>query len=217
MHQDKNVSLWLQAFHAEAGDVIHPETSGTMFEAIFVASQSISRNHIIEARERTKMQHASLTPQAQNQMLQIESKYPWIPKFVLRIIASRKKRAIQKEIDGFITKHHLTPEVLQQFRESPEVAFLLALRKINGRVEELHASDAKLGIGARPNQVAADSVEKMWERIGENDPPYEYAREVSDLSKYLQSTFSSDTLHFLLVYMVRAFCSWHARNAFVVF
>jgi hypothetical protein len=46
-------------------------------------------------------------------------------------------------------------------------------------------------------------VEKTWERIGENDPPYEYAREVADLSQYLQSTFSSNTLHFLLVYMVR--------------
>jgi hypothetical protein len=210
MHKDKNVSLWLQAFHAEAGDVINPESSGTIFEALFVASQSVSRDHIASARERTAMQHASLTTQAQNQMLQIETKYPWLPKFVLRMIASRKKKAIQNEIDDFIVKQQLTPEVLQKFRESSEVSFLLALRKIDGRVQQLNALDAKDGTDLKQNKVAAEGTRKTWERIGQNDPPYEYAREVADVAKYLQSTFSTNTLHFLLVYMVRK-CS-HLHN-----
>jgi hypothetical protein len=202
MHRDKNVSLWLQAFHAEAGDVINPESSGTIFEALFVASQSVSRDHIVAARERTAKQQASLTTQAQNQMLQIETSYPWVPKFILRMIAAKKKRAIQKEIDDFILKQQLTPDVLQRFRESPEVSFLLALRKIGGRVQELHALDAKQGTDFKQNQVSAEGTRKTWERIGPNDPPYEYAREVSDVAEYLQTTFSTNTLHFLLVYMV---------------
>jgi hypothetical protein len=202
MHQDKNISLWLQAFHSEAGDVINPEKSGTIFEALFVASQSVSRDHIVAARERTAMQHSSLTTQAQNQMLQIETKYPWLPKFVLRIIAAKKKKAIQNEIDDFIVKQQLTPEVLQQFRESSEVSFLLALRKIDGRVQQLYALDEKDGTDLKQNKVAAEGTRKTWERIGQNDPPYEYAREVADVAKYLQTTFSTNTLHFLLVYMV---------------
>jgi hypothetical protein len=203
MHQDKNISLWLQALHAEAGDVINPESSGTIFEALFVATQSVSREHIQAAKDRTQMQHASLTTLAQNQMLQIETKYPWIPKFVLRTIAAKKKRDIQKEIDDFILKQQLAPEVLQQFRESPEVSFLLTLRKIDGRVQELHALDAKEGIDLKKNKVAAEGAKKTWDRLGPNDPPYAYAREVSDVAAYLQSTFSANTLHFLLVYMVR--------------
>ena len=51
-------------------------------------------------------------------------------------------------------------------------------------------------------QVSAEGTRKTWERIGPNDPPYEYAREVSDVAEYPQTTFSTNTLHFLLVYMV---------------
>jgi hypothetical protein len=204
MHKDKNVSLWLQALHAEAGDILNPESSGTIFEALFVASQSISREHIVAAKERTTLQHASLTSEAQNKMLQIQTNYPWIPQFVLRFIAARKKRAIQNQIDEFIMKQQLNPEILQRFRESPEVSFLLAMRKIEGRVKELWKEDENQGLDLKKNQVAADGMRKTWERIGPNDPPYEYAREVADVAHYLKTTFSSTTLQFLLVYMVSA-------------
>jgi hypothetical protein len=170
----------------------------------------VSRDHIVAARERTAKQQASLTTQAQNQMLQIETSHPWVPKFVLRMIAAKKKKAIQKEIDDFILKQQLTPDVLQQFRESPEVSFLLALRKIGGRVQELHALDAEHGTDMKQNRVLDEGTRKTWERIGPNEPPYEYAREVSDVAEYLQTTFSTNTLHFLLVYMV----SLRFRNEF---
>jgi hypothetical protein len=82
------------------------------------------------------------------------------------------------------------------------VSFLLALRKIDGRVQQLYALDEKVGADLKQNKVAAEGARKTWERIGQNDPPYEYAREVADVAKYLQTTFSTNTLHFLLVYMV---------------
>jgi hypothetical protein len=71
-------------------------------------------------------------------------------------------------------------------------------------VKELWKEDENLGLDLKKNQVAADGMRKTWERIGPNDPPYEYAREVADVAHYLKTTFSSTTLQFLLVYMVSA-------------